>query len=1046
MDAEFQQAVQRFKSQAALTGDELRDFQFSSLNDVQITLRTVQERQEKTRRLVFMKRIDPFLKTMTEYGKVIEIFVNSSDMLAFVWGPLKYLLMTASNFSDAFDSLLDTYQQIGEQIPLLASYKDLFSGHAHMRSLLVMIYEDILSFHVIALRYFRQKLWKQLFKSNWKGFTSEISLLKDNLRRHKQLIEGRASLVEFETVQNLRISSQTHFRDSREAEARRRRTAVFQWLASPDVEAVHERHVKARSSNPESCRWMLHDARFQQWFDPLYCSTPLLWVNGKPGAGESLSEPPIPSAILIKHHQGKSVMASTIIEEARKLQDISVLYFYFRYRDPEKDSFLPLARALLSQALSQNDSLLLHFEEKMSTSSGQAILSSSKLAQELLQTSLKSRKTLIILDGIDECGRDERREICGWFTSAVDSLPRAKQDEIRCLFISQDDGAARKDLSILPTITMTPDRTKLDIATFCRHWQIQIEQRFGSLQEDGLNLTEIVTARSQGIFIFSKCVLEELYQQPSRDCLLREWRADAFPSKLQEVYRRIFCRLMGDQVKERRNVTKKLLSWICLSKRPLRWFEIQAAISIDLENESINEENRRLVDTSKDLCASFIEMHADQTVEPVHGTVRNFLVTEGTIQTSEVEFELCLLSLAYLNFPEFCFTTASESTKISLKSGRYSFYEYAVACWVPHLMSWLSDSQTSEAAMAELEETVEQFLDNHYSHEVPPSAISKTMHNKLQLLQSFDCYDRLAQSVVWSRKQLLLEESSNHHDNILNLPDITQHARSHLEAMIKEMPTLETKTALQLYYGDKWFKCPRICCRHFYDGFECPETRDRHVDRHERPYTCAFDGCPTATFGCLSKDDLDKHMLESHGIYSEDPEFPDLPALPSNPTQKFPATFQCTLCSKQFTRQHNLRSHLRTHTGERPFVCTVCGKAFARNNDRKSHENLHGTKRFTCRGDLLHGQQWGCGLTFARKSAFVNHFQSTAGRACIMPLIRQDMANATTASTRVDGIYVDKETPQHWTGNDVNQAEVINQARVTIEDLVLRQQTRGIKG
>ncbi|MBE3045053.1 C2H2-type zinc finger protein, partial [Candidatus Bathyarchaeota archaeon] len=46
--------------------------------------------------------------------------------------------------------------------------------------------------------------------------------------------------------------------------------------------------------------------------------------------------------------------------------------------------------------------------------------------------------------------------------------------------------------------------------------------------------------------------------------------------------------------------------------------------------------------------------------------------------------------------------------------------------------------------------------------------------------------------------------------------------------------------------------------------------------------------------------------------------------------QKHPATFQCTLCPKRFTRAYNLRSHLRTHTDERPFVCTVCGKAFAR--------------------------------------------------------------------------------------------------------------------
>ena len=51
--------------------------------------------------------------------------------------------------------------------------------------------------------------------------------------------------------------------------------------------------------------------------------------------------------------------------------------------------------------------------------------------------------------------------------------------------------------------------------------------------------------------------------------------------------------------------------------------------------------------------------------------------------------------------------------------------------------------------------------------------------------------------------------------------------------------------------------------------------------------------------------------------------------------------FQCTLCPKRFTRAYNLRSHLRTHTDERPFVCSVCGKAFARQHDRRRHEGLH---------------------------------------------------------------------------------------------------------
>ena len=114
----------------------------------------------------------------------------------------------------------------------------------------------------------------------------------------------------------------------------------------------------------------------------------------------------------------------------------------------------------------------------------------------------------------------------------------------------------------------------------------------------------------------------------------------------------------------------------------------------------------------------------------------------------------------------------------------------------------------------------------------------------------------------------------------------------------------------------------------------------------------------------------------------------------SKRAQKHPATFQCSLCPKRFTRAYNLRSHLRTHTDERPFICTVCHKAFARQHDRKRHEGLHsGEKKFVCKGTLQCSQQWGCGRRFARADALGRHFRSEAGRVCIKPLLDEEAAD-----------------------------------------------------
>lgn len=116
------------------------------------------------------------------------------------------------------------------------------------------------------------------------------------------------------------------------------------------------------------------------------------------------------------------------------------------------------------------------------------------------------------------------------------------------------------------------------------------------------------------------------------------------------------------------------------------------------------------------------------------------------------------------------------------------------------------------------------------------------------------------------------------------------------------------------------------------------------------------------------------------------------PSPSSKRVQKHPSVYGCHLCDKRFTRAYNLRSHLRTHTDERPFVCGVCGKAFARQHDRKRHEALHsGEKKFECKGLLSDGRtEWGCGRKFARADALGRHFRTDAGKECIRPLVEED--------------------------------------------------------
>ena len=80
---EFSRVLMNFTD--SLTEEQQNDFKFSTLEDLKAAINTIQEKQASEKKMQNLTRLKSFLEVIEQYGKVVEVFLNTSNFIAFIW-------------------------------------------------------------------------------------------------------------------------------------------------------------------------------------------------------------------------------------------------------------------------------------------------------------------------------------------------------------------------------------------------------------------------------------------------------------------------------------------------------------------------------------------------------------------------------------------------------------------------------------------------------------------------------------------------------------------------------------------------------------------------------------------------------------------------------------------------------------------------------------------------------------------------------------------------------------------------------------------------
>ncbi|KAF5691974.1 heterokaryon incompatibility protein het-E-1 [Fusarium circinatum] len=498
----FERSLDLFRRE--LSDTQIKQMDGANQKTLNDTIQATQNILGRRNDLCKLTRIQKFLHAMEHVEKLVSIFLNASEFVAFVWGPIKLALMVATTWTDAIRQLIDAYEEIAEALGNLAFFHTLIQSRDHLKLVLEDYFSDILRFHRCVLDVFSRPEWKRIFKWAWGSFRREVKPILESLKRKQALLSDD--------------KLQSH--------------AILKEVQDSDQYAKSQ--FSNLRTNLEDIRSTLASEQLQS--KTLQAQEMKTYLEGRLDVSKSRTDLQLESQDTVLENSGNWIFSDPHFKcwEGGNSQDSRVLFLNGSPGSAARRTARSMLQHVVMQLVNADETIMRFAYERLSTLESTELADLKKLAND----SLTSRpRALLVLDGLDEAIDNEPEISINWCLNELLAVARSCCCDLKILICGQRDG--RLDVLLAPhpqiRLDIAGDHHK-DIEQFTKGQAAHIRARFLLTKEEEESLVLRISSASQGMFLYARVVLDNLASMDSIQEFEDELESGTFPKDLDQAY------------------------------------------------------------------------------------------------------------------------------------------------------------------------------------------------------------------------------------------------------------------------------------------------------------------------------------------------------------------------------------------------------------------------------------------------------------------------------------------------------------------------------